>query len=110
MPPDREHTFANAPIDELLSVLLRQLKRPLAAHGVSLTDAQAEKLAADCAAGNPLTLPALVPALVEVVTESESVLANMGLTFIQALDTPMDRVPGWETTAEFLELANEKSN
>ncbi|MBZ0290845.1 MAG: hypothetical protein K8I30_24675, partial [Anaerolineae bacterium] len=110
MPPDREHTFANAPIDELLSVLLRQLKRPLAAHGVTLTDADAQKLARDCAAGKPLTLPELVPALIAVVTESEGVLATMGLTFIEALDTPMDRVPGWETTAEFLELANEKSN
>ncbi|MEO8610829.1 MAG: hypothetical protein ABI690_23230 [Chloroflexota bacterium] len=110
MPPDREHTFANAPIDELLSVLLRQLKRPLAAHGVSLTDAQAEKLAADCAVGTPLTQPELIPALIAVVTESEAVLAKMGLTFIQALDTPMDQVSGWETTAEFLELANEKSN
>jgi hypothetical protein len=110
MPPDRDHTFANAPIDELLSVLLRQLKRPLAAHGITLTDAQAEKLAADCAAGNPLTLPELVPALVAVVTESEGVLGKMNLTFIQALDTPMDKVSGWETTAEFLELANEKSN
>jgi hypothetical protein len=110
MPPDRDHTFANAPIDELLSVLLRQLKRPLAAHGVTLTDADAERLAQDCAAGYPLSRPELVPALVEVVTESEGVLAKMGLTFIQALDTPMDRVPGWESTAEFLELANEKSN
>jgi hypothetical protein len=110
MPPDREHTFANAPIDELLSVLLRQLKRPLIAHGVTLTDAQAEKLGAACAAGEPLTLTMLVPALVEVVTESEGVLAKMGLTFIEALDTPMDKISGWETTAEFLELANEKSN
>lgn len=110
MPPDRDHTFANAPIDELLSVLLRQLKRPLAAHSVTLTDADAERLAQDCAAGSPLSLPELVPALVAVVTESEGVLAKMGLTFIQALDTPMDRVPGWESTAEFLELANEKSN
>jgi hypothetical protein len=110
MPPDRGHTFANAPIDELFSVLLRQLKRPLAAHGVSITDAQAEKLAVDCAAGQPLTRPELVLALVAVVTESEGVLAKMGLTFIQALDTPMDQISGWESTAEFLELANEKSN
>jgi len=110
MPLDREHTFANAPIDELLSVLLRQLKRPLATHGVTITDADAERLAQDCAAGKPLTLTTLVPALVAVVTESEGVLAKMGLTFIEALDTPMDQVSGWETTAEFLELANEKSN
>lgn len=111
MPPaDRAQTFADAPLDELLSVLLRQLKRPLAAHGVHLTDADAERLAGDRAAGKPLTLPELPPAMVTIVNESEAVLAGMGLTFTESLDTPMDAVSGWESTSEFLELANEKSN
>jgi hypothetical protein len=111
MPPaDREQTFADAPLDELLSVLLRPLKRPLAAHGVHLTDADAERLAQDRIAGKPLTLPELPTALVAIVSESEAVLATMGLTFTQSLDTPMDALSGWESTSEFLELANEKSN
>lgn len=109
-PPDRAQTFATAPLDEVLSVLLRQLKRPLAAHGVALSDADAERLAKERVAGQPLSMPELVPALVAVVAESETVLADMGLTFTQSLDTPMDRIPGWETTAEFLALAGEKSN
>jgi hypothetical protein len=110
LPADRAQTFADAPLDELLSVLLRQLKRPLAVHGVHLTDADAERLAQDRMGGKPLTLPELPAALVAVVSESEAVLRTMGLTFTQSLDTPMDALPGWESTSEFLELANEKSN
>jgi hypothetical protein len=111
MPPvDRGQTFADAPLEELLSVLLRQLKRPLAVHRIQLTDADAERLAQDRAADKPLTFPELPAALVAVVSESEAVLATMGLTFTQSLDTPMDALSGWESTSEFLELANEKSN
>jgi len=110
LPPDRAQTFAAAPLDELLSVLLRQLKRPLAAHGVTLTDADAERLARDHLAGQPLATPDLLPALVNLVAESEAVLAEMGLTFTAALATPMDQVSGWDSTADFLALANEKSN
>ncbi len=111
MPPgDRAQTFADAPLDELLAVLLRQLKRPLAAHGISLTDAEAERLAQDRTAGKALTLAELPQALAAVVHESEAALATMGLTFTQSLDTPMDALSGWESTSEFLELANEKSN
>lgn len=111
MPPgDRAQTFADAPLDELLSVLLRQLKRPLAAHGIQLTDADAERLAQDRVTGKPLTLTELPAALTAVVSESEAALAKMGLTFTQSLDTPMDELSGWESTSDFLELANEKSN
>ena len=49
-------------------------------------------------------------ALVALVAESEGVLAGWSLTFEQALDTEMGDVPGWESTAEFLEIANEKAN
>lgn len=111
MPPgDRAQTFADAPLDELLSVLLRQLKRPLAAHGIQLTDADAERLVQDRLDGKPLTLTNLPAALVAVVSESEAALATMGLTFTESLDTPMDALHGWESTSDFLALANEKSN
>ena len=54
--------------------------------------------------------PGLLKGLAEAIGQSEAVLAQWGLTFQQSLDTPMDKIPGWETTAEFLELANEKVN
>ncbi len=110
LPPDRAHSFETAPLGELFGVLLRQLRRPLAAHGLKLTDTDAERLGQACAAGESMDSAVLVMALVGVVTESEGVLAGMGVSFIEALDRPMDQIAGWETTAEFLEVANEKAN
>lgn len=112
MPPaERAQTFASAPIGDLLAVLLRQMKRPLSAHGVSLSDEQARHRVAARLAGDAVPgVDALADALRAVRAESAQVLAGMRLTFAAALDTPMDRLPGWETTAEFLALAEQKSN
>lgn len=112
LPPERPRTFDNAPMDALLAVLLRQLKRPLASAGYSLTDAEAERLARDRLNDRlrPADITGLLAALATVVEQSKNVLARQGLAFPQSLDTPMDAVPGWETTAEFLEIANDKSN
>ncbi|MEP7293700.1 MAG: hypothetical protein ABI835_18070, partial [Chloroflexota bacterium] len=38
------------------------------------------------------------------------VLRRWNLSFEQSLDTEMTEIPGWESTAEFLEIANEKAN
>jgi hypothetical protein len=111
LPPDRAQSFLSAPMEELLSVLLRQLKRPLGIHGLNLNDAAANRLAAARAAGDrPAETDPLLASLQEVVAESRVVLAGYGLTFQQSLVTEMNDVPGWETTAEFLEIANEKTN
>ena len=37
-------------------------------------------------------------------------LARWNLSFQQSLDTEMKDIPGWESTAEFLDIANEKAN
>lgn len=111
LPPDRARTFDNAPMDELLSVLLRQLKRPLTAHGSRLTDAQVDSLAQQRIVSQTIPeMRELVMALGAVVAESHKVLEKLGFTYQQSIQTGMDGVKGWETTAEFLELANEKSN
>jgi len=111
LPTDRAHTFANAPMQDLLSVLLRQLKRPLGTQGFKLTDAEANRLAAERVHGKiPQRSLELVAALEGIVRESEAVLAGMGLTFLTSLDVDMSTLGGWQTTAEFLELANEKAN
>jgi hypothetical protein len=110
--PDRTSAYQNAPLSELLAILLRQYRRPLAAHQIQLTDAEAETLARTITAHQ---LPGqmeqrLRAALIELVAESEAVLAGWNLTFQQSLDTEMSAIPGWESTAEFLEIANEKAN
>lgn len=110
--PGLPNPAQTAPLEELIAVVLRQFKRPLAAHGVTLTDADAAELAAGRIAKLPLDdrATALRDALTAVIVESETVLAGMGLTFEQGLARGMEDVTGWESTSEFLELANEKSN
>jgi hypothetical protein len=112
LPPDPITTYQNAPLNELLAIMLRQFRRPLVGRGVELSDAEAETLAERIVAREPLDdkAGAIRAALVELVTESETLLAGWQLTFEQALDTEMVDIPGWESTAEFLEIANEKAN
>ncbi len=112
IPPDPLAAYQNAPLGDLLAILLRQFRRPLKGQGVDLMDAEAEALAHDLAAHNPLSdkAQAIRAALVSLIAESEAVLARWKLTFQQSLDTEMKDIPGWESTAEFLEIANEKAN
>jgi hypothetical protein len=112
MRPDRANFGITAPFDELLTIMLRQFKRPFAAHNIELSDADAQTIAAEIIAGKKLSdkAAAIRAALIAVIVESESVLAQWELTFTQALETGMDKMPGWETTAEFLDIANEKAN
>jgi hypothetical protein len=108
---NRRAPYETAPLDELLALLLRQLRRPLLSQGVTLTDAECAALARDILSGQPADHAEVIRrALLELTRESEAVLARWNLTYGQSLDTPMERIPGWETTAEFLDIANEKSN
>lgn len=98
-------------MEDLIGVLLRQLKRPLASHGFPLSDSQAEALARSRLAGQPdERIPELLAALEAVIAESVAVLARFGFRFQEALDADMNQIGGWDSTAEFLEIANEKSN
>ncbi len=112
MLPDRRSAFEDAPFADLLAILLRQLRRPLVDHGATLTDPEADALAqAICARAEPdSTAEAVHAALIALVAESEAVLAQWHLTFAQSLDAQMNDIPGWESTAEFLDVANQKAN
>jgi hypothetical protein len=112
VPPSRHSAFETAPMDDLLDILLRQFKRPLANFGVELSAQDVESIAKAVTARRPLDNLAIQvrDGLVQVVKESEAWFASRGLTFQQSLQTEMGDLPGWETTGEFLDLANEKSN
>ncbi len=112
MRPDPVAVYRSAPLADLLAILLRQYRRPLATHGVDLSDAQAEALSRAIVSRAALADLAqnVRAALADLVDESMGVLARFNLTFAQSLDTEMSAIPGWETTAEFLEIANEKAN
>lgn len=109
--PRRRHPFDQAALQDLLSIFLRQFKRPLAERGIAMTDAECDDLAAAMVErSSDARLPPLRSALATLVRESEQVLAGFKLDFASALRTPADSLPGWETTAEFLDLASQKSN
>jgi hypothetical protein len=116
MLPDRDTqraaVYRAAPLDELLTVLLRQFRRLLLGKGLPLSEADAAAIAAAIARRDPpdARMQRLRAALASLVEESETVLGGMGLTFVQALRAEMTDVPGWETTAEFLALAEQKAN
>jgi hypothetical protein len=112
MPPSRQSAYATAPLLDLFTILLRQFKRPLANVGVDLTPAVVDQVADLLANRRPLDdqATAVREGLRAVVTESEAWFGARGLTFETSLRTEMGNMPGWETTAEFLDLANEKSN
>lgn len=112
LPPDPITTYRNAPLNELLAIMLWQFRRPLAGKGVELSDEDVDMLVERIVGRKALREKAMLLrlALGELVAASEGVLAGWGLTFEQSLDTEMGDVPGWESTAEFLEIANEKSN
>jgi hypothetical protein len=98
-------------IEELTLILLRQFKRLIAEHGADRTDADLKALAGrtERHAVNEGDAP-VVAALREIVVESEALLAEWGLTFEQSVATGMEEMPGWDTTADFLSLANDKIN
>lgn len=109
--PDRPSPAESWPLEHLIATLLRQFKRPLAAQGVTLTDADAQAVARAVTTDAPdERLAAVTPALAAVIAESETVLRQWGLTFRQSLQTGVDALPGWHSTADFLALAEAKTN
>ncbi len=113
MPPSPAHALLEAPLHELIAVLYKQFNRLMAQAGIQLTTAEVQALAAAAADRQPLPASAdlIRERLAGLIRESEQELrARFQMSFPQALAADMSQVGGWETTAEFLELANHKSN
>jgi hypothetical protein len=117
MPPtDRTQQLLQISLHYLVTDLLRQFNKPslLGKYGVILNKAQMDIIAE--AVSNQAMLPALVQeinsALAQLVQASVAELqSRFGLTFAEALaKTDLSEVGDWQTTAEFLEIANHKSN
>lgn len=109
---NRAQNAATWDMDKLIAILIRQFKRPLAERGLIYTESEIISTAQAAANREPITEQTrkLCNAMADVVQESLGVLAAWDLTYTQSLATGMEAMPGWETTAEFLELANEKGN
>lgn len=111
MIPDRAANAEQWDFDKLVVILLRQFKRLMAERGLDLTDAELQQvgqLAADYALDDP-RIPQITAVLNQIVQESIDLLAGWDLSFAQSLRTDMTDLK-WETTADFLEIANEKVN
>lgn len=109
---NRADRLQNAPLHDLLVILLRQYKRLLDTSGVTLSEADIRSIADHIIQHQPPDTreQTIRDALAQLVSESLDVLGRWNLTFEQALHTEMSAMPGWESTAEFLEVANEKGN
>lgn len=112
LPPTGTSAFETAPMDQVIDAMLRQFKRPLATFDIMLPPSLVKQIAQAVAEREPLPFEAhnVRNGLVRAVIESRSVLAQWDLNFEQSLRTTMDTMPGWETTVEFLDIANRKSN
>jgi hypothetical protein len=113
LPPNPADKLREAPVADLVSVLLRQFQRLLDKRGLTLSKADIDEYGQRVAARDalPETGSAVRAHLVELVNESLNELqTRFEITFAQSLTADMDDIGGWETTAEFLEIANHKSN
>ncbi len=111
MRPDRATNIELWSVDALTLILLRQFKRLLVERGVNLTDAEMQTIGEQVANRNLSPQPSLMTALEVIIAESLGVLSGWGFTFGQSLATDMtDLTHLWQTTADFLSLANEKGN
>lgn len=112
LPNNPAQSLRTVPTNELIALLLKQFKRLLTERDIKLTSDELNSISVAIAQYQvtPKT-DAIQKALLELVAESETVLQErFGLTFAEALATDMNGIGGWETTAEFLEIANHKSN
>ena len=108
---DRPSPAESWPLEQLIAALLRQFKRPLAAQGVTLSDAAAQAVALAVTMQTAHDQQADIrAALIAIIAESDAVLAQWGLTFRQSLQTEAAALPGWHSTADFLVLAETKAN
>ena len=112
LPSNPNEQFGDAPLNDLIRVLLSQFKRLLAENDVTLTADETLDVARAIANRTPHEkLPAIRMGMKKLVKDSVDLLYDRwGLTFLKSLYAEIDDIDNWDTTAEFLEIANEKSN
>lgn len=112
-PPNPAGKLLEAPPEDLIVLLLKQFKRLLDEHGLRLTTPELEAIGQRASKSAQLSDQGQQAKQIigKLVAESERVLASrFGFTFSESLTADMQAVGGWETTAEFIEVANVKNN
>ncbi|MDQ7024410.1 MAG: hypothetical protein Q9P44_02505 [Anaerolineae bacterium] len=117
MPPtDRTDQLRQIPLQHLLPDLLRQFNKPtlLGKHGIEVSKIMMDSIAE--AVANREALPDIVAeineAMSQIVQESmDDLKSRFEMSFAESLSkTDISDIGTWETTAEFLEIANHKNN
>ncbi|MGB1285153.1 MAG: hypothetical protein ACPG7F_01360 [Aggregatilineales bacterium] len=112
-PPNPAEKLYHAPLSDLAVLLLKQFARLLTDRDIPLKIPEMTAIGMAIEADN--TLPEkslqLITVLETLIHESEKELqTRFEMTFAASLATDMDAIDNWESTGEFIELANYKSN
>jgi hypothetical protein len=109
-PPKHDKVPADWSTPELMLMLLRQFRNLLAERGAKYDDVQLRQLTTDPTFLND-EWHKIISAMQAIVAESVQFLAGWNLTYAQSLKTDMnDLAHLWQSTAEFLDVANQKNN
>ncbi len=111
--PNPTEPLRNAPLVDIVLLLLRQFKRLLVQAEIDLTTDDMTAIGQAAAALQPLPekTNAIKLVMVGLVNDSLDMLqTRFQRSFAASLATDMNTLGGWETTAEFLEIAEVKSN
>lgn len=117
MPPvNPAQKLQDAPYEDLVVILLKQFQRLLQQRGTTMTLAQMQALGEAAATGEysprmEQLRRDIHPHLMTLVHESLHYLyARFGWQYAQSLAHTMTDITEWQTTSDFLEIANHKSN
>ncbi|GAB1420825.1 hypothetical protein MASR2M15_09490 [Anaerolineales bacterium] len=110
--PSPATALLSASSEELIHLLLKQFQRLVAEKGTSLSAAEMKQIASDAALYQENTrIPTLILALQSLVQDSHQLIANRWkMDFASILTADVASLETWSSTADFLEIANEKSN
>jgi len=103
--------LSTAPLDELISLLFQQFKKPFVEHGIDTSPEALHSLTEAAAAHQSAPDDDKIRTVLHsIIQESEAVLRDeFGFTFAESLQKTMNDVTGWTSTAEFIDRANSKS-
>ena len=103
--------LSTAPLDELISLLFQQFKKPFVEQGIDTSPDALHRLTEAAKAHQTLPETETIRTLLHtIIRESEASLRDeFGFTFAESLSKTMNEVTGWTSTAEFLDRANTKS-
>ncbi len=111
MSSDNLDRLAKAPLQEILHLLLRQLDGALTRRDPSLGARPSRDLIAALEAGQtPASVNALAAVLIRIVEDNLKILHDrLSADFAGSLAADIAQLTGWESTADFLAIADEKA-